>query len=104
MKWCLLISMATITFMNRYAFFSPRFKLTIGPTLQSLLKYTAPAVLTALWAPIIFIRDSHLNIEINNAYFLAGLFAIVISALIKKPLPTVILAITSFVLLSILEQ
>ncbi|WP_263080805.1 AzlD domain-containing protein [Endozoicomonas sp. Mp262] len=100
MIWLLLGLMALITFSNRYALFSPRFKFSVGPKLQSLLKYTAPAVLTALWVPIVFIRNEQLDLQINNPYLIAGVVTIATSLLLKKPLVTVMLGITIFMVLS----
>ncbi|GAB3112056.1 AzlD domain-containing protein [Aestuariicella hydrocarbonica] len=106
MTWIMIGLMAAVTFYNRYAFFSPHLKFSIGPRLQSLLSYTAPAVLTALWVPIVFVRDAPhaeskaLNLDLDNPYFLAGLITVAISALVRKPLVTVVAGVAVFIGLS----
>jgi branched-subunit amino acid transport protein len=98
MLWLLIGAMALITFYNRYAFFSPRLKFFIRPEIQSILQYTAPAVLTALWVPIVFVKDGTLNTQWNDPYLLAGAVTVVVSATLKKPLPAVLIGVTVFYL------
>lgn len=98
MLWLLIGAMALITFYNRYAFFSPRLKFSIRPEIQSILQYTAPAVLTALWVPIVFVKDGTLNTQWNDPYLLAGVVTVVVSATLKKPLPAVLIGVTVFYL------
>ncbi len=100
MIWLLIVLMALITFSNRYALLSPKLKFSVGPKLQSLLKYTAPAVLTALWVPIVFIREDKLAIQLDNPYLLAGVITIGIIIITRKPLLTVLLGMAVFILLS----
>ncbi len=102
MMWLMIGLMALVTFYNRYAFFSPQLKFSIGPRLQSLLSYTAPAVLTALWVPIVFVSEhpdmeaKQLNWQLDNPYFCAGLITVAISAFVRKPLITVALGVLVF--------
>jgi len=100
MLWLLIAAMALITFYNRYAFFSPRLKFSIRPEIQSILQFTAPAVLTALWVPIVFVREGALNTQWNDPYLLAGLVTVAVSATLKKPLPTVLIGVAVFFLCS----
>ncbi len=100
MTWLLLAMMVIITFSNRYIFLSPRLKFTVGPKLQTLLQYTAPSVLTALWAPIVFMHDQSLNLSMSNPCFLAGLMTIATSYFIKKPLIVVIAGTGIYLFLS----
>jgi len=96
MMWLLLCTMALITFYNRYALMSPRLKLTLGDNAQLLLKYTAPAVLTGLWVPIVFTEHQQLNVDPTNPYLVAGLVAVVLSRFIKSPLLVVGLGMVVF--------
>ena len=56
--WWLLLGMTTITFYNRYAFFFKGLQYQPGPNIRRLLSYSIYAILTAIWAPIIFSFDS----------------------------------------------
>ena len=98
MMWLLIFLMALITFYNRYALMSPKLKLHLGENTQLLLKYTAPAVLTGLWVPIVFTHEQHLNLDVTSPYLVAGLVTIVISRLVNSPLLVVGLGMGVFFL------
>ncbi len=98
MTWLLIFIMALITFYNRYALMSPRLKLTLGDNAQRLLKYTAPAVLTGLWAPIVFTEHHQLNTDPTNPYLIAGFVTVVLSRFVKAPLLVVGLGMGAFFL------
>ncbi|MGH1370427.1 MAG: AzlD domain-containing protein [Cellvibrionaceae bacterium] len=98
MIWLLIFIMALITFYNRYALMSPRLKLTLGDNAQRLLKYTAPAVLTGLWAPIVFTEHHQFNSDITSPYLIAGFVTVVLSRFVKAPLLVVGLGMGTFFL------
>lgn len=100
MLWIMIGLMTAITFYNRYAFFSPRIKFSIRPEIQSVLQYTAPAILTALWVPIVFIKDNAISTNPDNPYLVAGVITIAVSLLLKKPLLIVLIGLLFFSLLS----
>ena len=92
--------MTLITFYNRYALLSPSVKITIGPKFQSFLKYTAPAVLTSLWVPIVFIKEQQINLDISDPYLSAGLITVIVSLFNRKPLIIVITGLITFTVLT----
>lgn len=96
MIWFIIGVMAVITFYNRYALMSPRLKITLGTNVQSVLKYTAPAVLTGLWVPIVFVREHELHVDISSPYLIAGLITVLIARLCPSPLITVVLGMLVF--------
>jgi len=67
MTWALILGMALITYANRYLFFARSIAYRPGARIQRLLSYSSYAVLTAIWAPIVF--------EVHGSYdvSLAGL-------------------------------
>jgi branched-subunit amino acid transport protein len=71
-----LFILAAITFTTRYFFLHPNLPLRLNSRMQCLLSYSAPAVLTAIWAPIIAIRDEQLAVGITSPYLLAGAVAV----------------------------
>ena len=71
-----LVVLATITFTTRYFFLHPGLPLTLNKRMQRLLSYSAPAVLTAIWAPIIVIRDDQLVVSVIDPYVLGITLAI----------------------------
>jgi len=90
-----VVLMAVITFTCRYFFFANVVHYSLHPEIKRLLKFTAPAVLTAMWAPIIFINDGHLT-PLDNAYFISGIITILAAILIPRILPVIVIGLISF--------
>lgn len=55
-----IFAMTALVFLSRYLFLEPKLPLRLSPTLQRLLSYSGPAVLTAIWAPIVFMPEKNL--------------------------------------------
>ena len=72
--------LAIITFTTRYLFLHPSLPVKLGPKMISFLKFSAPAVLTAIWVPIIFVHDGDLNINPLNPFVFSAILAVIISA------------------------
>ena len=72
-----IVLLACITFASRYLFLHPKLPIRIGAKTTHLLSFSAPAVLTAIWVPIVFVQDNSLNISITNPYLLAATVAII---------------------------
>ena len=90
-----VLLMAAITFSCRYFFFANVVHYSLHPEIKRLLKFTAPAVLPAMWAPIIFIDDGHLN-SVDNAYFISGIITILAAVVIPRTLPVIVIGLISF--------
>jgi len=54
-------------------------RLALGPRLQALLRYVPPAVLAALIAPEIFVRDGLVDLSLLSARPLAALVAALVA-------------------------
>ena len=91
--------MAGITFTTRYLFIHPNLPIRLGPRMVKFLSFSAPAVLTAIWVPIIFIKEETLNLSITNPYLIAATIAVVISAKTKSVYLTVGVGVLVFVCL-----
>ncbi|OKY27963.1 AzlD domain-containing protein [Thalassotalea sp. PP2-459] len=76
MTLLIIVLMAMITFLSRYLFLHPSLPLKLSPRVGHFLSFSAPAVLTAIWVPIIFIRDEQLALSVNNPYLIAGITSI----------------------------
>ncbi len=74
-----IILMATITFATRYIFIHPKLPVRLGPKMSAFLSFSAPAVLTAIWVPIIFVHDRQLNLSVTNPYLIGAIVAVVIA-------------------------
>ena len=68
--------LALITFTTRYLFLEGKLPLRLGPNVKQLLSFSAPAVLTAIFAPILFVHDQQLDLSYSNEYIWGGLAAI----------------------------
>lgn len=56
MIWLTIFVMTAIIFTSRYVFLEPRLPIRLSARARSLLSFSGPAVMTALWAPIVFIQ------------------------------------------------
>jgi len=79
-----ILLMTGITFTTRYLFLHPNLPIKLSPQVSSILNFSAPAVLTAIWVPIIFIQDEKLVVDINNPYLVASFIAVLISMKTKS--------------------
>ncbi|OAN17851.1 branched-chain amino acid ABC transporter [Photobacterium jeanii] len=72
-----ILAMTAIVFFSRYIFLEPRVPLKLNNHALRVLSYSSPAILTAIWAPIIFIPESEgkLFISYQNPYLLAAIIA-----------------------------
>ncbi|MCJ8320782.1 MAG: AzlD domain-containing protein [Colwellia sp.] len=74
-----IVLMALITFTTRYFFLHPNVPLRLGPKMVKFLSFSAPAVLTAIWVPIIFVQEQELVLSLYNPYLLGATVAIVLA-------------------------
>jgi len=99
--------LTVITFSSRYLFLHPGLPLRIGPKLANFLQYSAPAVLTAIWVPIIFVKESvadqgaKLDLSLTNPYLLAATVAIIVAKKSKSIYLTLVASLIVFVLLKL---
>lgn len=94
-----IVLLACITFFSRYLFLHPKLPLRIGAKVTHLLSFSAPAVLTAIWVPIIFIKDNNFNSSLTNPYLLAATVAIITSYKSQNIYLTLATSISTFILL-----
>lgn len=90
--------MALITFSTRYLFIHPRLPVKLGAKMAKFLSFSAPAVLTAIWVPIIFVQQEQLNVSWQNPYFIAATFAVIAAAKSKSIYLTMTVGLIVFVL------
>lgn len=91
--------LACITFLTRYLFLHPGLPVKLGAKARHFLSFSAPAVLTAIWLPIILVHDHKLNISLHNPYLVAATLAVMLSAKTKSVYLTVGIGVLVFVLL-----
>lgn len=91
--------LALITFISRYLFVHPEMPVRLGAKMRSFLSFSAPAVLTAIWVPILFFQEGQLNLSITNPYLIAGTAAVCIAAKTKSIYLTLVVSLLVFVAL-----
>lgn len=98
----MIVMMTVVVFLSRYLFLEAKISLKKLDNIQGLLRYCAPAVLTAIIAPIIFIQDSgEFNSDLSNPYLVAGVAACVFAYFSKNTLLIVLLSMMLFLLLNL---
>jgi branched-subunit amino acid transport protein len=96
MSWGTLFLMALLVFISRYLFLEPRLPIHLGPRVLHFLHYTSAAVLTAIWAPIVFQREGELNLELSNPYLIAAVVASILAITTRNVLLTTVLSMALF--------
>ena len=71
-----ILSVAFITFMTRYLFLEENLPFRLGPNIREILNFSGPAVLTAIFIPILFAGNSGIDISASNPYLWGGIAAI----------------------------
>lgn len=95
-----IFAMTAVVFLSRYLFLSPKLPLKLNGNAQRLLSYSSPAVLTAIWAPIVFIHDDALSISYHNPYLIAAILAAFIAWKTKNVIATTVLSMVCFFVLN----
>ncbi|CAM4134906.1 AzlD domain-containing protein [Vibrio agarivorans] len=96
MIYALILLLTVIVFASRYLFLEPSVPLRLNSKAQRFLSYASPAVLTAIWGPIVFMPHGELILEDNLAYILGAVFAVVLARITQNVLLTTIVSICFF--------
>ncbi|RMA82153.1 AzlD domain-containing protein [Umboniibacter marinipuniceus] len=96
MIWLTIAAMFAIVFASRYIFLEPRLPIRLGTRTQRFLSFTAPAVMTAIWAPIVFIQQQQLVVSLFNPYLVGALVTAVVAFTTKRALLAAVLGIFAF--------
>ncbi|WP_419536395.1 AzlD domain-containing protein [Endozoicomonas sp.] len=97
--WFILLAVTALVFGSRFLLMEPWLPLKLSDNVQKVLSFSAPAVLTAIAAPIVFMRDDRLSFSIDNHYLIAGAVVVVLALVTRNTLMTVILGMMSFLVL-----
>ncbi len=97
MIWLTILTMTLIIFASRYLFLDPRLPIKLNYQTQRFLSYSSPAVLTAIWAPIVFLPEENtINITFSNPYLIGAAVAIIIALKTKNVLLTAVISMVVF--------
>ena len=100
MTWLTLYGLATITFLNRFAFFSEKVRYTPGENVRRFLGFSTYAILTSIWAPIIFSFDADVGFSYaGNDYLIAASVAAILAFSRVQSIVVVLVSTVLFFLL-----
>ncbi len=102
MTWTYILILAAIVFFNRYLFLEPRVNVKFPHFFEKMLKYSAPCLLTAICAPIIFYQDDAFRAFANNPYLYGAIFCVLMILWLKKTLLSIILSLVFFYMVTML--
>ncbi|MBW8182339.1 AzlD domain-containing protein [Shewanella nanhaiensis] len=96
MIWLTIITMAILVFASRYLFLEPKLPVRLSKNTLTFLSYSAPAVLTAIFAPIVFIQEGELALSLDNSYLIAAVLAAVLAFTTRNILLTTVVSMGLF--------
>lgn len=102
MTWTYIFILAAIVFFNRYLFLEPKVDIKFPHFFEKMLKYSAPCLLTAICAPIIFYQDDTFRAFANNPYLYGAIFCVLMILWLKKMLLSIILSLVFFYMVTML--
>lgn len=97
----IIILLSAIVFASRYLFLEPAIPLKLNEKMRVLLSYSMPAVLTAIWVPIVFLPEGELAVTWHNPYLVAATLAFVLARYTANVLLTTIASMAVFVALNV---
>lgn len=96
MIWLTIFAMAAVVFGSRYLFLEPRLPVRLSKNTLAFLSYSAPAVLTAIFAPIVFIQEEQLDLSVDNSYLVCAILATFLAYTTRSVLLTTVVSMGLF--------
>ncbi len=95
----LIAGMMSVTFGVRYSVLAMSGRISMSPRMEKALRFVPVAVLTALCTPILFKPEGSWLLSMDNSHLIAGTVAVVIAALSRHLLLTIVLGMGLFLVL-----
>ena len=95
----LIVGMMSVTFGVRYSVLAMSGRIRMSPRMEQALRFVPVAVLTALCTPILFMPEGSWLLSMDNSHLIAGAVAIMIAALSRHLLLTIVLGMGLFLVL-----
>ena len=102
--WIALAGMAVVTYLLRASFLLLPPDVGTPPLLKKALRFVPAAVLTAVWAPELFISNGALYLSPGNERLVAGALAIVVAWRVRSTFATIVAGIAALHLLALLHK
>ena len=95
----LIFGMVLVTFGVRYGVLAMSGRLRFSERVEEGLRFVPVAVLTALCTPILFKPEGSWLLSFDNSHLVAGVFAVIVAAISRHLLLTIILGLGLFLTL-----
>lgn len=96
-----ILLMTLIVFISRYLFLEPSVPLKLTHGMKRFLSYSSPAVLTAIWGPIVFAPEGELWLSAFNPYLICAIAAALLMIKTKNLLLTIVVSMALFLILNL---
>lgn len=96
---CLILGVAALTFLTRFAFAVAFKKLASLPKWNRWLMYVPVAVFTTIIVPALLLPRGWLDLSIYNEYLIAGVAAVLVAYKTRNLAGTVVVGIATVLLL-----
>ncbi len=94
---CMVAGMALVTFLIRYGLLPLSGRLSLPPTVERALSYSAPAVLTAIIVPTVLMPDGkEMVLSLSNSYLVGAVATAGVGWLTRNLLATIVLGMAAF--------
>ncbi len=100
--WLAMIGLGILTFLIRFSFIALLERWQAPPLVQRALRFVPVAVLTAIIAPELMLRDGQFITEPMNPRLLAGLVAALVAWKTKNVILTIVVGMLVFWLLQLI--
>ena len=97
--WLLIFAVAGIVFLSRFILLEPWLPIHLNDKAKKILRYSAPAVLSAIAAPIIFINQGVVNANYDNPYLIAAVIVAAVAYIMRSLLAAITLGTLVFLYL-----
>ncbi|QUH25852.1 AzlD domain-containing protein [Serpentinicella alkaliphila] len=95
----IILGAGFVTYCTRFPLILATSKGEINPGLKKFMSFIAPAVLTSLIIPAIFIREGNIDISLTNNYIIASVITVITAYFSKNMLLSVIVGICTVAIL-----
>lgn len=95
----LIVGMMLVTFGVRYGVLAMSGRMQFSKRVEDALRFVPVAVLTALCTPILFKPEGTWLLSVENSHLIAGIVAIVIAAISRHLLLTIVIGMALFLTL-----
>lgn len=101
--WLIILFMGLVTFGIRLSVIGLSDKMELPVLLRRGLRFVPPAVLSAIIAPDVLLRDGQLDVSLGNVRLLAGVLAALVAWRTKNVLLTIAVGMAALWLLQFIR-